>query len=167
MSQISIVAAIDEQLGLGKDNQLLCHLPADLKHFKELTLGKPIIMGRKTFESIGKALPGRLNIVLSRHPVLAENILTVNSLKEALMAANQAPEVMVIGGAQLFEEALPMARMLHLTTIHHTFQADVFFPVFSASDWDCIEETRHDADGRNAFSMTFNTFVKKVIDNRG
>jgi dihydrofolate reductase len=102
MKMISMIAAIDEGNGLGIKNQLLCHLPADLQHFKSITMGKPIIMGRSTFESIGKPLPGRLNIVLSRSIKQLDGTVVVDSLDKAITAANNANEIMIIGGADLF-----------------------------------------------------------------
>ncbi|EHL30763.1 hypothetical protein LDG_7191 [Legionella drancourtii LLAP12] len=107
MTIISLIAAIDEAGGLGFNNQLLCHLPADLQHFKAITMGKPVIMGRKTFDSIGKPLPGRVNIVLSRHSeVSIKDVLVFNSLGQALTEVQHYPEIMIIGGEQLFATAM-------------------------------------------------------------
>lgn len=155
MPRISLIAAIDENQGLGKNNQLLCHLPADLAHFKHITMGKPIIMGRKTFASIGKALPGRLNIVVSTSQTEIDNVKVVPSLPEALQCAGDVTEVMIIGGAQLFQTALPIASRLYLTIIHHRFAADVFFPAFELSHWHCYQQDFRPADARNAYDLTF------------
>jgi len=155
MAIISLIAAIDENRGLGKDNKLLCHLPADLKYFKTLTLGKPVIMGRKTYESIGKALPGRLNVVLSKHVREMAGATTVNSLEHALQLTVAAAEVMIIGGANIFVAALPVADRIYLTVIHHQFDADVFFPLFDEAQWCCQESTYRPADETNKFAMTF------------
>lgn len=167
MTMISMIAAVDEQLGLGLNNQLLCHLPADLKHFKEITMGKPIIMGRKTFESIGKPLPGRVNIVLSKQTVIMDGVTVCSSLDKALDYVSDVPEIMIIGGAALFKLALPRAQRIYLTLIEHHFQADVFFPSIDFKHW--VESSKKTVarDDNNAFDMTFyrydrmNTFMKK------
>lgn len=161
MPVISLIAAIDENYGLGKDNQLLCHLPADLAHFKKITLGKPIIMGRKTFDSIGKPLPGRTNIVLSHSQNAIPGIELVHNLKQALECAVTAEEIMIIGGAQLFQETLPLASRLYLTVIHHQFDADVFFPRFDQKAWRCCQQVFKPADEKNAYAMTF-TYYERI-----
>ncbi len=155
MTIISLIAAVDTNGGLGKNNQLLCHLPADLKHFKEHTLGKPIIMGRKTFESIGKALPGRLNIVLSKQNILIDGVTVVHSLKQALDLVGDVPEVMIIGGSVVFAEALPLAQRIYLTIIQHQFFADVFFPDLNMNHWQLQKETLYSHDVKNQFDMLF------------
>lgn len=152
---ISLIAAVDELYGLGKNNQLLCHLPADLQHFKSVTLGKPIIMGRKTFESIGKALPGRMNIVISRNVVKNEDVIVAPSLESALELTRALPEVMIIGGASIYAEAIHYATKIYLTVIHHQFDADVFFPVFDKTQWNCLNIRERTQDEKNKYSMTF------------
>ena len=161
MTMISLIAAVDENRGLGKDNNLLCHLPADLKHFKQLTLGKPIIMGRKTFDSIGKALPGRLNIVLSKQSILIDGVVVVHSLNEALELVDDVPEVMIIGGSTLFGQALPMAHDIYLTVIHHQFKADVFFPELDMTAWILSGEHAYSHDTNNKYDMTFCHFERR------
>ena len=155
MTIISLIAAIDECRGLGQGNQLLCHLPADLKHFKELTLGKPIIMGRKTFESIGRVLPGRLNVILSHQTLSIDGAIVVGSLRQALTIIHDVPEVMVIGGATVFEQALPLAQRVYLTLIHHQFDADVFFPLLDENTWLCSDTVHQPSDAKNSYEMTF------------
>jgi dihydrofolate reductase len=155
MAIISLIAAVDEDFGLGYRNQLLCHLPADLKHFKEVTMGKPIIMGRKTFESIGKPLPGRLNIVLSKQQIAIEGVTVLPSLEHALKQVNDVPEIMIIGGATLFEKALPLAHRIYLTVIHHHFLADVFFPKINGDHWIEYSKQNFSHDEKNSFDMTF------------
>jgi dihydrofolate reductase len=155
MTIISLIAAVDEQNGLGKDNHLLCHLPADLSHFKTLTMGKPIIMGRKTYDSIGKPLPGRLNIVLSRRELAIEGIQIADSLSKALALVPEAKEVMIIGGATVFAQALPLASRIYLTLIHHHFAADVFFPQLDESVWQCVKGVFREHDAKNSYDMTF------------
>jgi dihydrofolate reductase len=161
MSTVSIIAALDEQSGLGFNNQLLCHLPADLQHFKMLTMGKPIIMGYKTFESIGKPLPGRRNIVLSRRDLKIEGAEVVNSLEKALRLSQESSEIMIIGGEQLFIQAMPLVSRLYITRIHHHFMADVFFPQINEKVWGCIEKKIYPQDEKNAYDMTFYTYMKK------
>lgn len=155
MSIISLIAAVDESWGLGKDNRLLCHLPADLKHFKTLTMGKPIIMGKNTYDSIGKPLPGRFNIVLSRHAAAIEDVQVVDSLAKAFSLVKEAPEVMVIGGASIYEQALPLASRIYLTLIHHQFAADVFFPSLDREVWHCKEANFRKSDDKNPYDITF------------
>ena len=160
MTIISVIAAIDEQRGLGKNNQLLCHLPADLKHFKTITLNKPIIMGRHTYMAIGRPLPQRQNIVLSRHVTSIEGVDVVSSVAEALEITSDVPEVMIIGGADLFEQTLIMADRVYLTIIHHQFDADVFFPILDDTHWKCVESQDRPKDEKNPFDMTFCCFHK-------
>lgn len=153
--KISLIAALDDHFGIGKNNQLLCHLPADLRHFKDLTLGKPVIMGRKTFLSIGKPLPGRQNIVLSTQAQCIPGVEVVSSFAEALAVAKEVPEIMIIGGEAVFLSALPLATDLYLTFIHHSFDADVFFPSFDKNAWKCIERTFRNRDEKNEFDLSF------------
>lgn len=155
MTIISLIAALDEQYGLGKDNRLLCHLPADLKHFKTLTLGKPIIMGWNTYVSIGKPLPERRNIVLSRNQRQIKGVEVAGSLTEALSLVANLPEVMIIGGASLYKQSLSIASKIYLTFIHHQFEADVFFPKLDKSLWHCIETKFRARDEKNNYDMTF------------
>lgn len=166
MSMISLIAAVDEANGLGKNNQLLCHLPADLLYFKSLTIGKPVIMGRKTFESIGKALPNRLNIVLTRKQE-SENssVITVNTLEKALTITATNPEIMIIGGAQIYEQALSIANRVYLTRIHHLFDADVFFPQLADSEWQLVSKEDRKKDEKNQFDLSFCIYesIKKTV----
>jgi dihydrofolate reductase len=155
MPIISLIAAVDEQGGLGQNNKLLCHLPADLKHFKELTIGKPIIMGRKTFLSIGRTLPGRLNIILSRTINSIEGAVVVKSLAEALNITQDVQEIMVIGGADVFKQALPQAQQIYLTIIHHQFSSDVFFPSLDPKTWVCKAVENRPKDEKNPYDLTF------------
>lgn len=130
---ISLIVAHDEQRVIGYENGMPWHLPGDLKYFKEQTMGKPIIMGRKTFESIGKPLPGRRNIVITRNESYsAEGVEIVASLDEALSLVGEVPEIMIIGGEQIFRLALPIADRLYVTVIHHSFEGDTFFPEYEA-----------------------------------
>ena len=160
MSTISLIAAVDENNGLGINNQLLCHLSADLQHFKAITLGKPIIMGRGTFDSIGKPLPGRLNIVLSHKTSAIAGVTVLNSLDQALTQTKEMPEIMIIGGAQLFKQTLGMADRLYLTRIHHQFKADVFFPFIDEKLWCCRQQEYRQHDEKNNYDMTFYTYER-------
>ncbi|MDP1603602.1 MAG: dihydrofolate reductase [Legionella sp.] len=161
MKKISLIAAVDENFGLGKDNQLLCHLPADLKHFKQLTIGKPIIMGRKTFLSIGRPLPERQNIVLTSQSEPIAGVEIARSLTDAFLLATAVPEIMIIGGERVFREALPFASTIYLTIIHHQFAADVFFPELDASIWISENTIDRPADEKNPFALTFIQYQRR------
>ncbi|KGP63100.1 dihydrofolate reductase [Legionella norrlandica] len=162
MSRVSLIAAIDEAGGLGANNQLLCYLPADLQHFKSITMGKPIVMGRKTYESIGKPLPGRLNIVVSHSFTPRPGLVVANSLEEALKQAANAPEVMIIGGAKIYSQAMPMASRLYITRIHHQFPADVFFPIINELEWSCQNKEYRSQDDKNPYDMTFYIYERTL-----
>ncbi len=153
----SIVVAYDKNRGIGADNDLLWmrDLPADLMHFKQLTTGKSIIMGRKTFGSIGsKPLPNRQNIVLSRTPTGVEKVITAGSLKAAYAIA-QFP-IFVIGGESVFRESLPDVDTIYATEVDAEFpQATVFFPTFDKNDWEEVSRERHEADEKNKFNFDF------------
>lgn len=159
---LEIVVAIDEKGGIGKDNQLLWHLPADLKHFKNITSGYPIIMGRKTYDSIGKPLPNRRNIIISRQKDLKiEGTEVVNSLQAALELVTQEEKAFIIGGAQIFSDAMHLGNILHLTKVHHTFEADTFFPEIKPAEWQEIEREDHLADEKNAYAYSFITLKRR------
>lgn len=160
MSVISLIAAIDEAGGLGTNNQLLCYLPADLQHFKSITMGKPVIMGRNTYESIGKALPGRLNIVISHNVSSQPGVVVVDSLEKALEQATEAPEIMIIGGAKIYSQAISMAHRLYITRIHHQFVADVFFPKINEMEWSCRSKVFQQQDDKNQYDMTFHIYER-------
>lgn len=147
---ISIVAAIGRNRELGKDNKLLWNIPDDLKHFKEVTSGHPIIMGRKTFESIGRPLPKRLNIVVTRdNTYMPEGVTVCNSLEDAVRIAGQAEggnEIMIIGGGQIFTQALPITDRMYLTLVDADFDADTFFPEYGQFTKTISKEDR-ESDG--------------------
>ena len=129
---ISLIVAHDKNRVIGLNNELPWHLPGDLKYFKEMTMHKPIIMGRKTFESIGKPLPGRRNIVVTRNPgYRANDIETATSLEEAIRIAGDVEEIMIIGGEQIFKESMAIADRLYITEIDHEFQGDTYFPEYN------------------------------------
>ncbi len=161
--KLALIAAMDENQVIGIDNQLPWHLPADLKFFKKVTLGKPIIMGRKTFESIGKILPGRQNIVVTTNTSYSikapvpdnASLEIVTSLKNALEISNTFEEVMLIGGSRLFKEALPLADTLYLTFIHAKFAGDTFFPEINLNNWQQVWREDHKKDAVNAYDYSF------------
>jgi dihydrofolate reductase len=147
---------------IGRDNTLPWHLPADLQRFKALTMGKPILMGRRTFESIGRALPGRVNLVLTRDPAWrADGALTVHSLEEAYAQVRGATELVVIGGADLFRLVMPLAKQIYLTEIHADIPGDTHFPPLAAQEWREVERSARPADARHEHAMTFLTLERR------
>jgi dihydrofolate reductase len=158
---VSLIVAMDETGVIGRDGRLPWRQPADLMHFKVLTMGKPILMGRKTFDSIGKPLPGRTNLVLTRDAAWTrEGAIAVRSLDDAVERARGAAELMVIGGADVFRLALPQARRIYLTRIHAKVQGDTQFPPVDWSAWREIERQAFAADEKHAFAMTFLTLER-------
>lgn len=161
---ISLIAAMDKNRVIGKKNALPWYLPADLRHFKKLTVGKPIIMGSTTFASIGKALPDRINIVLTRNPAfVVEGCVIVHSVEEALAAAQGHQEVMVIGGANVFEQFLPLAQKMYLTMIDAEVAGNVYFPAWDQNEWRETSCEQHKQDEKNKYSYTFITFERIEI----
>ena len=162
----SIVVVIDEKNAIGKDKGLLCHLPNDLKHFKNITLHNTIIMGRKTLEAMpnGAALPKRTNIVLTTNKDLQfENCVMLHSLPEVWEYCKDEKEVFFIGGGQIFDAVFNDMDKLHLTRIHHTFEdPDTYFPKIDFSEWELIEEKKHKADEKHAYDYSFQTYVRKI-----
>jgi dihydrofolate reductase len=167
---ISLLAALDRDFAIGKGNALPWHLSDDLRRFKALTLGKPLLMGRKTAESLGRALPGRLNLVLTRSgQVPFEGMQAVETLEEALFVAGleQAEELCVIGGGEVFALALPQAQRMHLTFVDTVVAgADAFFPRFDPDDWRETSREAHPADARNEFAFAFADF-ERIAYGRG
>lgn len=167
--KISIIAAVSKNNVIGFENQMPWHLPADLKHFKKVTMGKPIIMGRKTFDSIGKALPGRTNIIITKNPhfkLTEPNTMVVHSLDEAIKAAGDADEVMIIGGANVYAQALPHSNLIYLTRIQQEFNGDTFFPELDWSKWNEIEREDFTPDEKNPYHYSFITLKQKNEHNR-
>lgn len=159
---ITIIAAIAENNALGKNNQLIWHLPADLKRFKQVTLNHHIIMGRKTFESLGKPLPNRTTIIITRNKhFTAEGCIIVNSLNEALKAAEIDDNPFILGGAEIYNQAIEIADKLDLTFIHHTFDADAFFPKIDTSIWKETSRQYFKADEKNKYDYSFVSYIKK------
>ncbi len=159
---VSIIAAVADNMVIGKNNSLPWDLPADMDYFRKATLGKPIIMGAKTFESIGKALPNRKNIILSDNKdYKAEGCIVVDSIEKALKQAEGSEEVMIAGGASVYKQFLPLADRLYLTFIHHDFEGDSFFPEFDINQWQEVKRIDNQADKDNHFSYSFVIFEKK------
>ena len=159
---VTIIAAIAENNALGKDNQLIWYLPADLKRFKKTTLNHVVIMGRKTFESLGKPLPNRTNIIITRDKnYIAEGCVVVNSLKEALeTAAKEDENPFILGGAEIYIQAMPFTDKLDITFVHHKFEADVFFPEIDKTIWKETSRENFKADDKNKYDYSFVTFER-------
>lgn len=162
--KISMIAAMAHDRVIGQDNRMPWHLPADLAHFKRVTLGKPVLMGRKTFESIGRPLPGRRNLVISRNPgYQADGIEVVGSVEAALalLTDSEVAELMVIGGGHLYGEMLPQADRLYLTQIDLAVEGDTRFPVFDDGQWHCVERESYPADEKNPYPYRFETWQRR------
>ncbi len=169
---VSAIAAIGEGGVIGQGGKLPWHLPADLKRFRAITWGKPIIMGRKTFESLGRPLPGRTNIVLTRSLAYqASGCTVVDSLDEALTQArlSGAEEVLVIGGSEVFRQFMPMCEKVYLTIVEGDFEGDVFFPMalVDSSDWEVIHEENCPADTRNLFASRYRILERRKAGRSG
>lgn len=155
---LSLIVAVAENNVIGRDGGLPWHLSADLKRFKQITMGHPIVMGRRTFESLGRVLPGRTSIVVSRQPqlVLPEGVLLADSVAAALELVRREPEVFIIGGAELYATALPSVDRIYLTRVHVNIdEGDTYFPPVDWSQWQCVSEEACKADDKNAFDFTF------------
>lgn len=159
--QLALIAAMARNRVIGQNNALIWHLPEDLKHFKNTTSGHHIIMGRKTYDSIGRPLPNRVNIVVSRNADLhIPGVMVVNSLEAAIQKAAADAQPFVVGGAQLYEAALPYATDLYLTQIDHDFEGDAFFPEFPESEWQLVARTDHHKEGPDGFNYSFLHFQR-------
>lgn len=162
---LTIIAAAAENNALGKDNDLVWHLPDDFKRFKQLTTGHHIIMGRKTFESFPKPLPNRTHVVITRNKKYKkEGAVVVNSLKNALILAKDDPQPFIIGGGEIYKLALPYTDKIELTRVHGHFEADAFFPEIDENDWKLINEEFHEADAKHNYAFTYLTYVRKNRD---
>lgn len=159
----SLIVAMASNRVIGLDNQMPWHLSADLKKFKKITMGSPILMGRKTFESIGKPLPGRINIILSRNKEYQQDgCLVFNDLETALnKGCENANEIFIIGGSDLYETTLPIADTIYLTIIHKEFQGDAYFPGIDLNEWSEVERENINDDSDVAFSYSFLKFERK------
>ena len=157
---VSIIVAIGENNAIGKDNQLLWHLPADLRHFKNKTSGHTIIMGRKTFDSVGKPLPNRRNIVVTRQDIKIEGCEVVKSIDDALALCGDEEEVFIGGGAEIYKLAMPKTDRIYLTIVHQEFDADTFFPEIDFSQWVETSREDHEADQKNNIPYSFLTLER-------
>ncbi len=159
---ISLIAAMSQNRVIGFENQLPWKLPADMRHFRSITMGKPVLMGRKTFESIGKPLPGRINIIVSHDPAFrVPGGIVVSTISEGIRAAAEHEELMVIGGASIYTAMLPQADCMYLTLIHYDFAGDAYFTNFDESEWVEIERQDCPADKINPHAYSFITLQRK------
>jgi len=160
--KLSIIVATDEQGLIGKDNDLPWKLSADLQYFRRVTMGKPLIMGRNTHESIGRALPGRKNIIVSNNcDYTADGCCVVHSVEDAVKACDGVEEVMVMGGASLYKQMLQQADRLYLTQVHASLEGDTWFPDWQRSDWQEISREDHLADDKNDYPYSFVIFERR------
>ncbi|MBO0591888.1 dihydrofolate reductase [Cellulophaga sp. E16_2] len=166
MKTVTLIAAAADNNALGKDNDLLWHLPDDFKRFKALTTGYPIVMGRKTFESFPKPLPNRTHIIITRdknYKTVFENCKVVHSLEEALIVGNQLNNaVFIIGGGEIYALGLEKATCIELTRVHGNFEADAFFPEFDENKWNLIKEEHHPKDDKHKYAFTYLTYQLKI-----
>ncbi len=162
---VSIIVARSLNHAIGKDNQLLWHLPADLKFFKTTTMGCPVVMGRKTFQSIGRTLPGRKNVVITRDKNFNSDnqfdILVVGSVDEALVKLHSEKEVFIIGGGEIYQQSMDAVDTIYLTLVNTVIEADVYFPEIDKTKFDLVWEEKHVADEKNKFDYTFQKFDRK------
>ena len=161
---LSLIWAMDENRLIGNNNELPWHLPADLAFFKRTTMGKPIIMGRKTFDSIGRPLPGRQNIIITRDKTFTSLGCDIaNSIDQAMsLVADEAEEAMLIGGASLYLQTLEQADVLYLTQIHHAFSGDTWFPKIDMAQWSEVYRENFDADEKNIYPYSFMKFLREI-----
>jgi dihydrofolate reductase len=159
---IIMIAAVAENNALGKNNNLLWHLPQDFKRFKEITSGHHIIMGRKTFESFPKPLPNRTHIVISRQKNLhLEGCIIVESLEKAIAVCPKNEDLYIIGGGEIYSQSIPIADELDITRVHHSFEADVYFPKIDPEIWELTSEIFNPKDEKHLFDYTFQKYTRK------
>ena len=157
---VSIVVAIAENYAIGKNNQLLWYMPADLRHFKQITTGHTVIMGRKTYDSVGKPLPNRRNIIVTRQDIQIEGCEVVKSVDEALELCAGEEEVFIVGGAEIYKLAMNKTDRIYLTIIHHSFDADTLFPEIDYMEWKETSREDHQPDEKNKFPYSFITLER-------
>ncbi|HCQ14264.1 dihydrofolate reductase [Flavobacterium sp.] len=159
---ITLIAAAAENNALGKNNDLIWHLPDDFKRFKAITSGHYIIMGRKTFESFPKPLPNRTHVIITRQKNYnPENCIVVNSLEKAIEICPKDEDVFVIGGGEIYQQSIAIADKIELTRVHSTFEADTFFPEIDTTIWELVQEEFHPKDEKHLFDFSFQTYLKK------
>jgi dihydrofolate reductase len=161
---IALIAILDQANGIGRENKLLCHLPADLRRFKQLTTGHCVVMGRKTFESLPNGpLPNRRNIIITRDKEFKQTgIEVIHSVKEIFKVCENEHKIFIIGGGQIYNIMLEYADILYITKIHHTFISDAFFPEIKSEEWEIKEKIDYTADEKNKFDYSFIEFLKKI-----
>lgn len=157
---INVIAAHDQNRLIGAEGQIPWHLPIDMKHFRELTIGNVVVMGRRTYESIGRPLPKRENIVISTSVSEIDGCTVVSTFEQAIDIANELGEIWVIGGAQVYCLAMPVADQLHITEIDAAFSGDVYFPQINANIWKIASEEHHNADQDNPYNLTFRVYER-------
>jgi dihydrofolate reductase len=157
---VSIIVAIAKNNAIGKDNKLLWYLPNDLKHFKDVTTGHTVIMGRKTYDSVGKPLPKRRNIIITRQAISIEGCEVVNSLEAALALCKDEDEVFIVGGAEIYRQAIPLTDRIYLTVIDQEFDGDSFFPELDPTEWKEKERENFEPDQKNKLRYSFITLER-------
>jgi dihydrofolate reductase len=158
---VSIIVAIARNHAIGKNNKLLWHLPNDLKHFKDVTTGHTVIMGRKTYDSVGKPLPKRRNIIVTRQAISIEGCEVVNSIEAALALCANDDEVFIVGGAEIYKQSLSLTDRIYLTIIDHDFDGDTFFPELNNEEWKETERENFEPDEKNKYSYSFITLERR------
>jgi dihydrofolate reductase len=159
---LSIIVAVGENNVIGKDNDLIWKLPRDMRHFKETTTGHYIIMGRKTFESNGRPLPNRTNVIITRdRNYTAEGCKIAHSLEDAIKEAKNDKEAFIIGGGKIYEESLSIVDRIYITKIHHEFEGDTFFPEINMNEWTEVERRKFEPDEKNKYAFTILTLDRK------
>jgi len=161
---IILIAAVAENNALGKNNDLLWHLPKDFKRFKEITSGHHIIMGRKTFESFPKPLPNRTHVIITRQKeYVCEGCIVVQDLEKAIAVCPKNDDIFVIGGGEIYSQSIHLADQLDITRVHHSFEADVYFPEIDPEIWELTSEVFNPKDEKHLYDYTFQTFVRKIV----
>ncbi|RYZ95339.1 MAG: dihydrofolate reductase [Sphingobacteriaceae bacterium] len=158
---INMIAAMARNNAIGLNNQLLWHLPNDLKHFKEITTGHTVVMGRKTYDSVGKPLPNRRNIVITRQKIQIAGCEVANSLEDALDLFIDEDEVFIVGGAEIYRQAMDLSDRIYLTLVHKDIIGDTYFPDIETTEWEEIEREDHPADEKNPLPYSFITFKRR------
>ncbi len=162
MTEISIIVAVAENNVIGKDNKLIWHLPADLANFKKITMGHHIIMGRKTYESIGKHLPGRTSVIITKQKdYRADGCVIADSVDDALKIAGSDTEAFIVGGAEIYRQSIEIADKIYFTKVYENFEGDTFFPEIDMNKWKISSKTDFFPDEKNKFKYSFIIFVKK------
>jgi dihydrofolate reductase len=158
---ITIVVAIAQNHAIGKDNQLLWNLPKDLKHFKDITTGHTVIMGRKTYDSVGKPLPKRRNIIITRQNITIDGCEVVSSIEDALALCADEEEVFVVGGAEIYRQSMHLVNRIYLTIVKKDFEADSFFPPINEKEWNTVAQENFEPDEKNNLPFSFITLERR------